>query len=77
MGGEPEQPVARDVVGVMAAGEGPARWSIDFSVDDVDASAGKAAELGGSVVLPPVDGSVGRTAVLADPQGAAFSVSKV
>jgi predicted enzyme related to lactoylglutathione lyase len=36
-----------------------------------------AAELGGEVVVPPRDTPVSRDAVLADPQGAVFSVSKV
>jgi uncharacterized protein len=80
VGGEPGQPVARDVVGAMAPmssaplpGDLPPHWRVDFWVDDVDAIAGKAAALGGRVVVLPV----GRTAVLADPQGAVFSVSRV
>jgi predicted enzyme related to lactoylglutathione lyase len=54
-----------------------AHWSVDFWVDDVDAAADKAAELGGEVMVSPFATSVGRTAVLADPQGAVFSVSRV
>jgi uncharacterized protein len=84
VGGEPEQPVSREVVGVMlpmsgdrSPGDVAAHWSVDFWVDDVEASADKAAELGGEVVVSPLDTSVGKTAVLADPQGAVFSVSKV
>jgi predicted enzyme related to lactoylglutathione lyase len=81
MGGEPEQPVSREVVGVMVPASGPEEvaphWSVDFWIDDTDAAADKAAELGGEVVVPPFDTPVGRTAVLADPQGAMFSVSKV
>jgi predicted enzyme related to lactoylglutathione lyase len=83
-GGEPEQPVARDVIGTMApmsddqaSEEAPPHWSVDFWVNDADASAEKAAELGGKVVAPPFATAVGSTAVLADPQGATFSVSKV
>jgi predicted enzyme related to lactoylglutathione lyase len=52
-------------------------WSIDFWVDDVDAVARKAGELGGSVVVAPYDTPIARQAILADPQGAIFSVSKV
>jgi predicted enzyme related to lactoylglutathione lyase len=52
-------------------------WSIDFWVLDADGVADKAAKLGGRTVAGPFDTSVGRTAVLADPQGAVFSVSKV
>ena len=46
-------------------------------MDDVDAIARKAGELGGSAVVPPYDTPIARQAVLADPQGAMFSVSKV
>ena len=85
IGGEPEQPVSRDVVGVMVApmssdrfhDDAPPHWSVDYWVDDADATADKAAELGGRVMAPPFDTPVGRTTVLADPQGAVFSVSKV
>ena len=35
-----------------------------------------AAELGGSVIVPPFDTPVGRIAILSDPQGAMFSVIK-
>jgi predicted enzyme related to lactoylglutathione lyase len=76
-GGEPEQPVPRDVVAVMAPAQDAAQWSVDFWVDDVEATADRAAELGGRVVAPPSDTGVGVTAVLADPQGAVFSVSRV
>jgi predicted enzyme related to lactoylglutathione lyase len=84
VGGEPEQPVARDVVGAMAPmsshqfpEDAPAHWSVDFWVDDADAVADRAGQLGGRVVAAPFATPVGRTAVLTDPQGAAFSVSKV
>jgi uncharacterized protein len=83
VGGEPEQPVSREVVGVMVPTSGDrshddvsAHWSVDFWVEDVDAAADKAAQRGGEVVVSPFHTSVGRTAVLADPQGAVFSVSK-
>jgi uncharacterized protein len=82
LGGEPEQPVPRDVIATMAPIEAdgePARWSVDFWVGDVDGVVARACELGGSVVAPPYDipGAALRQAVLADPQGAAFSVTKV
>ena len=84
VGGEPEQPVSREVVAVMAPmtserfpDDVPPHWSIDFWVDDVDATAGTAAELGGTVVAPPYDTPGFRQAVLRDPQGATFSVTKV
>jgi hypothetical protein len=52
----------------------PNHWHVYFSVADADATAAKAAELGGSVLVAPFDTPAGRMAVLRDPQGAAFSV---
>lgn len=75
VGGEPAQPVPRDVIAVMAKDDGPARWSVDFWVTDADAVAARAPELGGSVIVPPFDSIPTRQAVLADPFGAAFSVT--
>jgi uncharacterized protein len=77
VGGEPEQPVSREVVATMARSSGDARWMVDFWVEDVDAAAAKAQELGGSVAAPPMDLPIGQTAVLADPAGVTFSVSRV
>ena len=76
-GGTEEQPVPRDVVAVMApaGADGAAAWAVDFWVPDVDAAAACAAELGGRVVVPVHDRPPFRSAVLADPGGAAFSVS--
>lgn len=54
----------------------PAHWSVTFAVEDADAIAEKAAELGGTVVLAPVDAPWVRTTVIADPQGATFIASK-
>ncbi|MGA7635009.1 MAG: VOC family protein [Terriglobales bacterium] len=55
----------------------PAHWMAYFQVDDVDATANKAKEMGAKLHLPPMtmDG-VGRMSVIADPQGAAFSIFK-
>jgi uncharacterized protein len=76
VGGEPSQPVPRDVIGVMMPAEGrPPSWHVGFWVHDADETAARAAELGGSVVVPPSDGPVTRDAVLADPQGGVFSVT--
>jgi predicted enzyme related to lactoylglutathione lyase len=77
VGGEPEQPVARDVVAVMAAGDGESGWSVDVWVADADRAAATAADLGGSVVVAPRDIPGFRNAVLADPQGAVLSVSQL
>ena len=54
----------------------PAHWSVTFGVDDADAIADKANELGGKVIVPPFDAPWVRMAVLADPQGATFIASK-
>ncbi|MGH8774808.1 MAG: VOC family protein [Jiangellaceae bacterium] len=54
----------------------PAQWSVIFAVDDADATAAKAAELGGAVVVPPVDAPWVRVTVIADPQGATFIASR-
>ncbi len=52
-------------------------WGAYISVDDVDASARKVEELGGKVLAPPMDiESVGRFAVVQDPQGASFGIIK-
>jgi predicted enzyme related to lactoylglutathione lyase len=51
-------------------------WSVTFSVDDADASAALAAELGGKVVVEPFDSPPVRMAVVSDPQGAILTVSK-
>jgi predicted enzyme related to lactoylglutathione lyase len=79
VGGQPEQPAPRDVVGVMLPldDDAPPHWSVDFWIDDADAAAAKAPSLGGKVVVPPYDSPGFRSAVLADPQGAVFSVSKL
>jgi predicted enzyme related to lactoylglutathione lyase len=54
----------------------PAHWSVTFSTDDADALAAKAIELGGRVLLPPVDVPWARMTVIADPQGASFIATK-
>jgi predicted enzyme related to lactoylglutathione lyase len=54
----------------------PNHWHVYFGVDDADAAAAKARELGGSVVVEPFDTPVGRMAVVSDPQGAVFSIIK-
>ena len=76
LGGEPGQPVPRDVVATMAPGDEPS-WDVDFWIDDFDAAVARAPELGGSVVAPPSEPIPGfKQAVLADPAGATFSISR-
>ena len=55
----------------------PAQWVAYVTVEDVDAAAAKATELGGRVMAPPFDvPEVGRIAVVQDPQGAAIGLFK-
>jgi predicted enzyme related to lactoylglutathione lyase len=60
----------------------PAHWGVTFATADTDATAAKAAELGGTVIVAPFDAPWStptytiRIAVIADPQGATFSASK-
>jgi predicted enzyme related to lactoylglutathione lyase len=65
--------------GMMAIQESwgpvPPNWSTYFMVEDVEASAAKAAELGGTVMGPPMAaGEMGRFAIVQDPQGAVFTI---
>ncbi len=78
VGGEPAQPVPRDVVAVMAPisdADTPSHWRVGFWVDDADSVAEKATQLGGRAVAEPFDAGGMRQAVLADPAGAVFSVT--
>ncbi|MBC7462539.1 MAG: VOC family protein [Thermoleophilia bacterium] len=74
------EPMQQQAAGLMqqtpsAAAEGaPSMWTVYFNVDDVDATAKLAAELGGTVITGPLDiPGVGRTVSIADPQDAIFS----
>jgi uncharacterized protein len=53
-----------------------AHWSITFAVDDADAVADRASQLGGTVLVPPLDAPWVRLTVIRDPQGAVFTASK-
>ncbi len=77
VGGEPQQPVPRDVVAVLTAGEGDSAWNVDFWIDDAESAAARARELGGSVIVEPreVPGFV--NTVIADPAGAVVSLSQL
>ena len=69
------------LVGPRAEGSGwpsggpDAHWIAYIGVEDVNAAATKAEELGGKILLPPTEvPGFGRAAVLRDPQGAAFGI---
>jgi uncharacterized protein len=51
-------------------------WGLTFAVDDADAIAARAAELGGTVVVAPFDAPWVRMTIIRDPQGATFTASK-
>lgn len=57
------------------SGGAPSRWMSYVAVEDVDDRARKAAELGGTVCVPPTDiPHVGRFCVINDPTGATLSL---
>jgi predicted enzyme related to lactoylglutathione lyase len=61
-------------MGACDASGMPPMWGCYVTVDDVDATAEQCKVLGGSVVMPPTDiPTVGRFAVLRDPQGAVLT----
>lgn len=69
----------RTVAGLMPMvgdewGDLPSHWMVYFAVDDTDAAAARATELGGGVSVPPTDIPPGRFSVITDPQGGFFSV---
>jgi hypothetical protein len=79
LGGEPSQPVSREVIAAMGVAEAgvPPHWTTNFWDDDVDATAAKAVQLGGAAVAKPFDTPISRMAVIADPHGVSFSISNV
>ncbi|MWA00656.1 VOC family protein [Actinomadura sp. LD22] len=52
----------------------PAHWIPYFWVDDCDATAARAADLGATVRIPPADIQPGRYSMLTDPTGARLAV---
>jgi uncharacterized protein len=60
----------------------PPHWSVTFATADADATAAKASELGGRVIVPPFDAPWStdtyriRITVIGDPQGVTFTASK-
>lgn len=55
----------------------PNNWLVYFAVDDTDAAVAKVTELGGSVMMQPMDIDAGRFAVVGDNAGAPFAVIKL
>ncbi len=55
----------------------PPHWAIYIAVENVDARVDKCTELGGKVIVPAFDvPTIGRMALLQDPQGAHFWLFK-
>jgi uncharacterized protein len=55
----------------------PPMWTPYIAVDDTDATCAKAQELGAATIVEPMDvPTVGRFAILKDPQGAVFGIIK-
>jgi predicted enzyme related to lactoylglutathione lyase len=66
-----------DAVGwLVSSSDRPAWWRVTFATDDPDHLAEMAEKLGGSVLEPPHDAGPVREALLADPAGARFVVSR-
>jgi hypothetical protein len=81
VGGEPQQPVPRDVVAAMTTADPdagmPTGWSVDFWIADAAAAASVTPGLGGKVLAEPFQEANFRRAVLAAPDGATFTVSQL
>ena len=58
----------------MMPAEVPPFWAVYFAVADTDAAVRRVTELGGSVMMPPMDIEPGRFATVADPFGGVFNV---
>jgi uncharacterized protein len=59
-------------------GDVPPHWLVYFAVDDTDAKAQKAKDLGGKIIVPPADiPGTGRFAIIQDPQNAVFGIIKL
>lgn len=53
----------------------PPHWMAYVAVDDVDATAGKVNDLGGTLLMPPQDiPNVGRFCIMQDPSGATLGL---
>jgi uncharacterized protein len=53
----------------------PPHWGVYITVTNTDETVARCQQLGGTVLMPPMDvPTVGRMAVLQDPQGAVFNV---
>jgi hypothetical protein len=50
---------------------------VSFGVSDADQSTARAEELGGRIVMPPMDIAIGRFSIISDPAGAILTLAAV
>jgi predicted enzyme related to lactoylglutathione lyase len=77
--GDAAEGVDTSVAGAMSMppgvpDEAPSMWGVYFTVADCDATVTRAKELGGTLVVDPMDIDMGRWAMLSDPFGAMFYI---
>ncbi len=78
VGGEPWQPVPRDVVALMVrSDEGEAHWGVDLWIADIDRAVRVAEERGGRVISPVESAPPFRRARIADSAGAVLTLSQL
>jgi predicted enzyme related to lactoylglutathione lyase len=53
------------------------RWTLSFLVADADASSTRVQELGGRILLPPMEIPIGKFAIVTGPAGEAFTINAV
>jgi predicted enzyme related to lactoylglutathione lyase len=58
----------------MMPAEIPPFWAVYFAVEDTDTAVARVAELGGTVLMAPMDIEPGRFSTVSDPFGAVFTV---
>ena len=58
----------------MMPAEVPPHWGVYFTVEGTEAAMDKVKELGGQVLMGPMDVEPGKIAVVSDPQGAVFNI---
>jgi len=64
-------------LGALSSGapsEAPQQWTPYFNVEDADATAARATELGATISSEPTDTPFGRMATISAPQGETFSI---
>jgi uncharacterized protein len=65
-----------DAVAILSRSDGPPHWGVTFAVADADAAFARAVDCGARVVTPLFDTDYTRMGTIADPQGAALTLSE-